>query len=125
MGRRALGWLHMERGVPLAELRLAHVLPSSDRGGVAVAFDYVQWLVTERNISAFTQGGPDAMSFLLSPHSLSTKHDQSFSHTPCSLFGVPGNKAGDCQVLSFSAFVHGFILRTALCVWATPCLGML
>lgn len=56
MRRRVLGWLHLERGVPLAKLRLAHILPSSDRAGVAVAFDYVQWLVTERSISAFTQG---------------------------------------------------------------------
>ena len=54
--RRALGWLHHERGVPLAELRLSHLLPSSDRAGVAAAFDYVQWLANERGVSAFTQG---------------------------------------------------------------------
>lgn len=55
--RRALGWLHHERGVPLAELRLSHLLPSSGRVGVAPAFDYVQWLAHERGVSAFTQGG--------------------------------------------------------------------
>ena len=66
--RRVLGWLHMERGVPLAELRLANILPSSDRAGVAVAFDYVQWLVTERSISAFTQGTACHGTVPLPPH---------------------------------------------------------
>lgn len=55
-GRRVLGWMYRERGVPLKELRLAHVVPSSDRGSVAVAFDYMQWLIAERGISAPTQG---------------------------------------------------------------------
>ncbi|BDA51332.1 hypothetical protein COCOBI_18-2090 [Coccomyxa sp. Obi] len=54
--RRVLGWLHKERGVPLAELRLQHVLPSAERHGVAVAFDYIEWLNTERSVGAFTQG---------------------------------------------------------------------
>ena len=51
-----LGWLHKERGVPLAELRLRHALPSAERSGVSVAFDYIEWLNSERGVSVFTQG---------------------------------------------------------------------
>ena len=65
--RRMLGWLHQERGVALAGLRLAHALPSSDRAGVAVAFDYVQWLVTERSISPFTQSRCPCRPFSTKP----------------------------------------------------------
>ncbi|EIE19955.1 hypothetical protein COCSUDRAFT_19015 [Coccomyxa subellipsoidea C-169] len=54
--RRVLGWLYKEHGVPLAELRLRHALPSAERSGVSVAFDYIEWLNTERSVSAFTQG---------------------------------------------------------------------
>jgi hypothetical protein len=54
--RRVLGWLHRENGVPLADLQLSHVVPSSGRSGVSVAFEYLQWLGTERNVSTATQG---------------------------------------------------------------------
>lgn len=46
----------MERSIPLAELRLRHAIPSSERSGVSVAFEYVEWLETERTVSVFTQG---------------------------------------------------------------------
>ena len=54
--RRALGWLHAEQGVPLSELRLRSLLPSSDREGVSLAFDYSQFLLNERQVSPYTQG---------------------------------------------------------------------
>ena len=54
--RRALGWLHAEQGSPLSELRLRSLLPSSDREGVSLAFDYCQFLLNERQVSPYTQG---------------------------------------------------------------------
>ena len=54
--RRALGWLHTEQGIPVGDLRLKSLLPSSDRGGVSLAFDYCQFLLNERNVSVYTQG---------------------------------------------------------------------
>ncbi|KAK9843821.1 hypothetical protein WJX81_007539 [Elliptochloris bilobata] len=53
--RRALGWLHQERGVPVEELSLSKLFPSAERAGVAVAFDYMQWL-NARGISPSTEG---------------------------------------------------------------------
>jgi hypothetical protein len=37
--RLALGWLHTERGIPVAELSLSKLFPSAEREGVAVVFD--------------------------------------------------------------------------------------
>ncbi|CAL5226027.1 g8835 [Coccomyxa viridis] len=54
--RRALGWLAAEQEIPLEELRLKNLLPSSDRAGVHLAFDYSQFLLNERQVSPFTQG---------------------------------------------------------------------
>jgi len=53
--RRALGWLHIERGIPVAELSLSKLFPSAEREGVAVVFDYLQWL-SARGISPATEG---------------------------------------------------------------------
>lgn len=55
MRRRALGWLHLERGVPVAELSLSRLIPSPQRDGVSVSFDYLQWLAA-RGISPSTEG---------------------------------------------------------------------
>lgn len=51
-----LGWLHRERGVPLDQLSLSALLPSSGREGVSLVFDYLLWLSTERDISVRTEG---------------------------------------------------------------------
>jgi len=53
--RLALGWLHTERGIPVAELSLSKLFPSAEREGVAVVFDYLQWL-SARGISPATEG---------------------------------------------------------------------
>ena len=53
--RRALGWLQRERGIPVAELSLSKLFPSAEREGVAVVFDYLQWL-SARGISPATEG---------------------------------------------------------------------
>ena len=54
--RGMLGWLHRERGVPLEQLSLSALLPSSGREGVSLVFDYLLWLSTERDISVRTEG---------------------------------------------------------------------
>lgn len=51
-----LGWLHNVRGIPVEELSLSTAIPSAERGGVAVAFDYIQWLTEERSLSVSTEG---------------------------------------------------------------------
>lgn len=53
--RGALGWLHRVRDVPLTDLSLRSVVPSSARAAVAVTFDYCQWLATERGVSPRTE----------------------------------------------------------------------
>jgi hypothetical protein len=53
--RGILGWLHNVRGVPLEELSFRRAFPSAERAGVVVAFDYLQWLATERGANARTQ----------------------------------------------------------------------
>lgn len=54
--RAMLGWLHNVKGLPLAELSMKSAIPSKKREGVKVAYEYMQWLVTERNISSSTEG---------------------------------------------------------------------
>ena len=54
--RGILGWLHTVKGIPMKKLSFQTALPSQKRQGVAVAFEYIQWLVEERNISATTEG---------------------------------------------------------------------
>lgn len=54
--RGLLGYMHRERGVPLDALSLRSAIPSSKREGVAIAFDYIQWLYRERGISVRTEG---------------------------------------------------------------------
>lgn len=51
-----LGWMHRERGVPLDQLSLSALLPSSGREGISLVFDYILWLHSERNISVQTEG---------------------------------------------------------------------
>ena len=51
-----LGWLHSVKGVPLHELNFKAALPSKKREGVALAFEYMQWLTQERHISSPTEG---------------------------------------------------------------------
>ena len=41
--------------MPVAELSLSKLFPSAERAGVAVAFDYMQWLGA-RGISPSTEG---------------------------------------------------------------------
>ena len=41
-----LGWLHRHRGVPLQELSLRAMFPSSEERSVASAFDFVEFLAT-------------------------------------------------------------------------------
>ena len=53
--RGMLGWLHAEREVPIEELRLKSLVPSSERDGVALAFDFQQWLADERRAAMSTQ----------------------------------------------------------------------
>lgn len=54
--RGLLGYMHAERGVPLADLSLRAAIPSAKRQGVSIAFDYIQWLYRERDISVRTEG---------------------------------------------------------------------
>ena len=44
--RSMLGWLHRHRGVPLQELSLRAMFPSSEERSVASAFDFVEFLAT-------------------------------------------------------------------------------
>ena len=67
--RRALGWLHQEHGVPVEELSLNKLFPSAERAGVAVAFDYMQWL-SARGISPSTEGAPSGMQCIARLHTL-------------------------------------------------------
>lgn len=53
--RGMLGWLHRERGIPVGELRLRSLVPSAGREGVALLFDYLQWLGSERDIAVRTE----------------------------------------------------------------------
>lgn len=54
--RGMLGYVHRERGVPLDALSFSQLLPSSEREGVSVVFDYILWLHAARNISVNTEG---------------------------------------------------------------------
>lgn len=51
-----LGYMHRHLGVPLDQLSFSSALPSSGREGVSVAFDYILWLHSERNIAVQTEG---------------------------------------------------------------------
>jgi hypothetical protein len=55
IARGALGWLHLERGVPLAALTLASLFPDSSRASVGQSFEHVQWLVDARGASSATE----------------------------------------------------------------------
>lgn len=54
--RGALGWLHHKRGVPISDLKLRDLVPSHERAGVQVGFDYIMWLLRERKITRQTEG---------------------------------------------------------------------
>lgn len=54
--RGILGWLHHVKDVPLQQLSFKSVIPSKKREGVILAFEYMQWLSEERNISTSTEG---------------------------------------------------------------------
>ena len=54
--RGILGWLHHVEHVPLQQLSFKSAIPSKKREGVALAFEYMQWLSQERNISTSTEG---------------------------------------------------------------------
>ncbi|GBF97947.1 hypothetical protein Rsub_10620 [Raphidocelis subcapitata] len=53
--RMMLGWLHRRRGVPLETLSLRSLFPSSDEASVAAAFDFTEFLITERKANPRTQ----------------------------------------------------------------------
>ena len=55
-GRGFLGWQHNVRGVALEELSLRAAIPTAERDGVALAFEYIQWLLAERQIGVRTEG---------------------------------------------------------------------
>lgn len=50
-----LGWLHRHRGVPLEDLSLRSMFPTSEERSVALAFDFVEFLANERGANARTQ----------------------------------------------------------------------
>ena len=79
--RRALGWLHADQGIPLGDLRLKSLLPSSDRSGVSLAFDYSQFLLHERHVSPYTQGAQILSSDLCDFHILRPLPHQAALHT--------------------------------------------
>jgi hypothetical protein len=54
--RGMLGWLHSVRGIPLPALSFRTAIPEASRAGVEVAFDYLQWLRTERGVAVRTEG---------------------------------------------------------------------
>ena len=54
--RGFLGWMHNVRGTPLEKLSLRAAVPTAERDGVALAFEYIQWLLSERQISVRTEG---------------------------------------------------------------------
>lgn len=54
--RGMLGWLVLEKGVPLEEVSLRHAIPTPERQGVAVAFEYLQWLHDVRGVNVRTKG---------------------------------------------------------------------
>lgn len=54
--RAFLGWMHHSKGVPLEQLSFHACIPSAERNGVAIAFEYIQWLVDERDINVRTEG---------------------------------------------------------------------
>jgi hypothetical protein len=53
--RAVLGYCHRERGIPLAELSLKTVIPTSDREGVHIVFEYIEWLRHAREIGIRTE----------------------------------------------------------------------
>lgn len=55
IARGLLGWLHLERGVPLMELSLRTAFPSPERQAARTAFDHMRWLVRERGVTARTE----------------------------------------------------------------------
>jgi hypothetical protein len=54
--RGLLGYLHNVRGIPADIITLRSAIPSSEKQGVAVAFEYIQWLGREKSISVRTEG---------------------------------------------------------------------
>jgi len=53
--RGMLGWMHSVRGVPIDQLSLKSLIPSSERKAVGEAFDYCQWIITVRGVNARTE----------------------------------------------------------------------
>ena len=53
--RAVLGYCHRERGIPVAELSLKTVIPTSDREGVHIVFEYIEWLRLTREIGIRTE----------------------------------------------------------------------
>jgi integrase len=53
--RGMLGWLHTVCGIPIDQLSLKNLLPTSERKSVSLAFDYCQWMVNERGVNVRTE----------------------------------------------------------------------
>ena len=83
--RRALGWLHQEHGIPVEELSLSKLFPSAERAGVAVAFDYMQWL-SARGISPSTEGAQSGAQCVARLHTLIATSAPSGRSTSVPLF---------------------------------------
>eukprot|EP00798_Chlamydomonas_sp_ICE-L_P000690 gene690-2123_t len=52
MAKQALGWLHNVGGRPLEDLSLKDLVPTHERDGVQIAFEYMHWMEFERGASA-------------------------------------------------------------------------
>jgi hypothetical protein len=53
--RGMLGWMHTVRGVPLDQLSLKTLIPSTERKAVGLSFEYCQWMVNERGVNVRTE----------------------------------------------------------------------
>jgi hypothetical protein len=63
--RRLLGYLHSVKGVPLAELSLASIVPSAGREGVSVLMEYQHWRTAQRGTAARSQVMPIKAAIVL------------------------------------------------------------
>lgn len=77
--RGLFGYMHSVKGVPLSELSMRSVLPSSDRAGVAAAFDYLQCLAVERETNVRTQAFAARAILAVSHHTYNVRSIISFN----------------------------------------------
>lgn len=68
--------------MPVEDLSLSKLFPSAERAGVAVAFDYMQWLGA-RGISPSTEGAPSGGQGSLGLHTLIALSSTLKEHSQC------------------------------------------